>query len=105
MKHAAGWLLALGLWPALVFAGHGLLNSFSDLEWLPPAGRTPDQWNYRLDTWREEYQATVAKAEAAALEAADVPCGPINTLDQVYADPQVVARGAVAMRRGFRVGG
>ena len=31
----------------------------------------------------------------AALEAADVPCGPINTLDQVYADPQVVARGAV----------
>lgn len=31
----------------------------------------------------------------AALEAADVPCGPINTLDQVYADPQVIARGAV----------
>ena len=22
-----------------------------------------------------------------------VPCGPINTLDQVFADPQVVARG------------
>jgi formyl-CoA transferase len=31
----------------------------------------------------------------AALEKADVPCGPINTLDQVYADPQVVARNAV----------
>ncbi|MGQ0532177.1 MAG: CaiB/BaiF CoA transferase family protein [Caulobacteraceae bacterium] len=31
-----------------------------------------------------------------ALEAADVPCGPINTLDQVYADPQVVSRHAVA---------
>ncbi|MEZ5956086.1 MAG: CaiB/BaiF CoA-transferase family protein [Hyphomonadaceae bacterium] len=30
-----------------------------------------------------------------ALEAADVPCGPINTLEQVYADPQVVARGAI----------
>ncbi len=29
------------------------------------------------------------------LEAADVPCGPINTLDKVYADPQVVARAAV----------
>lgn len=29
------------------------------------------------------------------LEKADVPCGPINTLDQVYADPQVIARGAV----------
>jgi crotonobetainyl-CoA:carnitine CoA-transferase CaiB-like acyl-CoA transferase len=31
----------------------------------------------------------------AALEAAEVPCGPINTLDQVYADPHVAARGAV----------
>lgn len=30
-----------------------------------------------------------------ALEAADVPCGPINTLAQVYADPQVISRGAV----------
>jgi crotonobetainyl-CoA:carnitine CoA-transferase CaiB-like acyl-CoA transferase len=28
-----------------------------------------------------------------ALEAAAVPCGPINTLDQVFADPQVKARG------------
>lgn len=30
-----------------------------------------------------------------ALEEAEVPCGPINTLAQVYADPHVVARGAV----------
>ena len=29
----------------------------------------------------------------AALEAARVPCGPINTLAEVFADPQVVARG------------
>jgi formyl-CoA transferase len=29
----------------------------------------------------------------AALEAAGVPCGPINTLDQVFSDPQVAARG------------
>ncbi|WP_147163863.1 CaiB/BaiF CoA transferase family protein [Pararhodospirillum oryzae] len=27
------------------------------------------------------------------LEAVGVPCGPINTLDQVFADPQVIARG------------
>lgn len=27
-----------------------------------------------------------------ALEAADVPCGPINTLDQVFSEPQVSAR-------------
>ena len=29
----------------------------------------------------------------AALEAAGVPCAPVNTLDQVFADPQVQARG------------
>ena len=28
-----------------------------------------------------------------ALEAAGVPCAPVNTLDQVFADPQVQARG------------
>ncbi len=27
------------------------------------------------------------------LEAAQVPCGPINTIDRVFADPQVQARG------------
>ena len=40
-------------------------------------------------------QATVMKSTAewiAALEAAGVPCGPINRLDQVFADPQVLAR-------------
>lgn len=29
----------------------------------------------------------------AAFESASVPCGPINTIDQVFADPQVLARG------------
>ena len=29
----------------------------------------------------------------AALDAVQVPCGPINTLDQVFADPQVIHRG------------
>ena len=27
------------------------------------------------------------------LEAANVPCGPINRIDQVFADPQAIARG------------
>jgi crotonobetainyl-CoA:carnitine CoA-transferase CaiB-like acyl-CoA transferase len=39
---------------------------------------------------------TRARATAdwvASLEAADVPCGPINTLAGVFADPQVMARG------------
>jgi crotonobetainyl-CoA:carnitine CoA-transferase CaiB-like acyl-CoA transferase len=41
-------------------------------------------------------QATVMRTTRewiAALEAAGVPCGPINRLDEVFADPQVVARG------------
>ena len=41
-------------------------------------------------------QATVMRAThdwVAALEAAGVPCGPINRLDEVFADPQVIARG------------
>ncbi len=41
-------------------------------------------------------QAMKAKTTAewmAALEAQSVPCGPINTIDQVFADPQVVHRG------------
>ena len=33
------------------------------------------------------------RAWLADLEAVGVPCGPINTLDQVFADPQVAARG------------
>ena len=41
-------------------------------------------------------QATVFKTTAewvAQLESAGVPCGPINDLAQVFADPQVKARG------------
>jgi len=30
-----------------------------------------------------------------ALEGAGVPCGPINSVDQVFAEPQAVARGLV----------
>jgi crotonobetainyl-CoA:carnitine CoA-transferase CaiB-like acyl-CoA transferase len=41
---------------------------------------------------------TVARTTDAwitALEAAGVPCGPINTIDRVFAEPQAVARGLV----------
>ena len=41
-------------------------------------------------------QATIMRTTAewiAALETVGVPCGPINDLAQVFADPQVVARG------------
>ena len=35
----------------------------------------------------------------AALEAVNVPCGPVNTIDQVFADPQVRHRGMLATLR------
>lgn len=58
---------------------------------------------------RAELTATLANimvqrstdAWVSALEQASVPCGPINTLDRVYADPHVRARGAVeTVQRG-----
>lgn len=67
MKYGPGLLLGLALWPAAVIAGHGLLNSFSDLQWLPAPGRTPDQWNYRLDTWREQAEILLADNDVARL--------------------------------------
>ena len=36
----------------------------------------------------------------AKLEAVDVPAGPINTLDEVFNDPQVIHRGAQAQPAG-----
>lgn len=60
------WLaLAIALWPLTSFAGHGLLNSFSDLTWLPPPGRTPDQWNYVFDAWQERLSLARAKDNPA----------------------------------------
>lgn len=58
---------ALALLPASALAGHGLLNSFSDLTWLPPAGRTPDQWHYRLDDLREQTRLLLADNDVARL--------------------------------------
>ncbi|MES2115630.1 MAG: CaiB/BaiF CoA-transferase family protein [Pseudomonadota bacterium] len=45
---------------------------------------------------RQLRQVTITRDTAAwiaALEAAGVPCGPINRIDQVFADPHVQARG------------
>jgi crotonobetainyl-CoA:carnitine CoA-transferase CaiB-like acyl-CoA transferase len=39
------------------------------------------------------------------LEAAGVPCGPINTLDEVFSDPQILARGMVLEQDGLRMVG
>lgn len=50
-----------------------------------------------IEALRAELSAIFATrttdAWVAALEAVKVPCGPVNTIDRVFADPQVQARG------------
>ncbi|MBI2799843.1 MAG: hypothetical protein HYX63_06075 [Gammaproteobacteria bacterium] len=36
------------------YAGHGMLNAFAGIPWLPPAGITPDSALYRFERWREQ---------------------------------------------------
>jgi crotonobetainyl-CoA:carnitine CoA-transferase CaiB-like acyl-CoA transferase len=39
------------------------------------------------------FASKTTAAWIAALEAANIPCGPINSIDQVFSDPQAIARG------------
>jgi acyl-CoA reductase-like NAD-dependent aldehyde dehydrogenase len=69
---------------------------------------TPEEARKQLDTWREEYQATVAKAEAAALEAADAArkaasaAGIISVIALVWGACRVVRRPQLAAALGPR---
>lgn len=53
----AGLLVAASL-PA--GAGHGLMNSFNDVEPLPPAGVTPDTWLWQIDRLNERARLATA---------------------------------------------
>jgi len=69
-----------------------------DLAADPRYARNPDRVKHRasLVPALEALLKTRAKADwLAALEAAKVPCGAINNLAEVFADPQVQARGMV----------
>lgn len=44
---------------------------------------------------QDAFRARGRNAWLASLEAAGIPCGPVNDLDDVFADPQVLARGMV----------
>jgi len=46
-----------------------------------------------LPTLAERLKGATRAHWLAALEAVDVPCGPVNTLDEVFDNPQVKARG------------
>jgi hypothetical protein len=49
-------------------AGHGLINSFAGLEWLPDPGVTPDARTYPLDLARERAALLLAPSTAATAE-------------------------------------
>ncbi|RDE08895.1 CaiB/BaiF CoA transferase family protein [Pelagibacterium lacus] len=60
------------------------------------AATNPDRVQHRDWVCAEIAAATVRRTKAeiiAALEAAGVPCGPINTVSEALAEPQVKARG------------
>jgi crotonobetainyl-CoA:carnitine CoA-transferase CaiB-like acyl-CoA transferase len=46
-----------------------------------------------VDLLKPTFKARSTTQWIADLEAANVPCGPINRVDQVFADPQAIARG------------
>ena len=55
----------------------------------------PQRVKYRQELVARIHRASVTRTTSewiAAMEGAGVPCGPINTLDKVFADPQVLAR-------------
>jgi hypothetical protein len=51
-RHNLMLVLLLGFVP-LAFAGHGLINSFAGIEWLPEPDSTPTDLLWHLERWRE----------------------------------------------------
>ena len=70
----------------------GLADMAEDERYITMAGRIRNR-----ETMIPRIMAAIKTRSSATwiteLEAASVPCGPINTIDQVFADPQVKARG------------
>jgi hypothetical protein len=50
-----------------VFAGHGFMNSFADVEWLPEPGCTPDSACYFIETAAEHVLLLLARWRGTAL--------------------------------------
>jgi hypothetical protein len=59
-------ILVMGLTlagPPAANAGHGLMNAFGEVEWLPDPGRTPDQIGYTFDLLAERAHLALAATE------------------------------------------
>ncbi len=51
-----------------VFAGHGFITAFGNIEWLPEPGRTPDSALYKLDALKEEGKLLLTREPEAKLQ-------------------------------------
>jgi len=70
----------------------GLEHLASDARYATNASRV-DHRDELVGLLKPAMAARTTGEWIAALEAANVPCGPINRIDQVFADPQSIARG------------
>lgn len=62
------WVLAACLAAcAAAQAGHGFMNSFGDIEWLPEPGTTPDDFAYSFDRIGERAELALAGSSAESL--------------------------------------
>ena len=53
----------LSLYSISALAGHGFMNSFANIEWLPEAGLTPNQSFYFLDSFAEKIEILLSQGE------------------------------------------
>ena len=59
----------LSLYSISALAGHGFMNSFANIEWLPEAGLTPNQSFYFLDSFAEKIEILLSQGEGHQGEA------------------------------------
>ena len=71
MSGSGSWraVLAICAWGLAcpVHAGHGLINSFAGIEWLPEPGTTPEDWWYRGELLAERAELAAARTPEARL--------------------------------------
>lgn len=59
--------MALALAGPSALAGHGFMNAFADVEWLPEPGYVPGDWQYPLERLGERAELALAEAGAESL--------------------------------------
>jgi formyl-CoA transferase len=69
----------------------GKLELLNDVRFVTNAGRVENR-SELIPLLKSIFIARSLNEWLASLEAAEIPCGPINTLDKVFAEPQVQAR-------------